>query len=316
MLPPRRSGFRRRAATVLGVVALVALVATTFRFVTDESSAEPGSASTPEAAPSPAVLPSSCASATEKVPQRAMRCDLVPFEEGRPTVVLWGDSHAWQLVPALEAAVADHDVNLVGFLFGSCPLVRAPGVNSECVRTNQMALGFVRKAARSGDPLRVVVSEAWELYHDVLDPADDGHALPVTDTIEGAAPLTVDGTPRLFDALAALDVPVDVVAPLPVVPTDVEGCAALEAGVPADCSLPRDAALEDESDNLEVIGELMAGLTDGELIDPSDSLCDDSECAAVVDGTPVFLDNIHLSAEISRELGSYFEPGVEELASA
>ncbi|WP_370246795.1 SGNH hydrolase domain-containing protein [Nocardioides sp.] len=306
-----RSSLPRRIAWVSGLLGLVLVFAVTVvAVVTARGDAD--QAPTPTAAPTPAALPASCVDGDDLVPDTARRCDLLPYVPGRPTLVLWGDSHAWHLVPALTEAIGAQPVNLVGFLFGSCPLVRIEA-RTECARTNDLALRFVRQAVRRGDDVRVVASEAWELYRDALPGSTGEEPLPTSDAIIKAAPETVDGTPRLFRTLATLGVPTDVVGPMPVVPTDVTGCTALQPGTPSECELPRAAALEDEDDTRREIERLMTGLDDATLIDPSPALCDDATCAAVLDGMPVFLDNIHLSAESSRLLADYFSPTVERL---
>ena len=133
MLPSRTPS---AAARPLVIVAVVLLLAALTAFVTlrlDDSQAAPSRASGGEVADQapPAVvpaalapaLPSSCATAEELIPVTAMRCDLNQQRPGAPTLVVWGDSHAWQMVPALQAAVAGQGINLVGFLFGSCPVM-------------------------------------------------------------------------------------------------------------------------------------------------------------------------------------------------
>ena len=32
-----------------------------------------------------------------------------------------GDSHAWQMIPAIRKAIGNRKVNFVGFIFGACP---------------------------------------------------------------------------------------------------------------------------------------------------------------------------------------------------
>ena len=66
-------------------------------------------------------LPDECATEEEKIPQRPLLCRLNGQENSRGTVMLWGDSHAWMYVPAIEAALEEVDVNLVLFSQGSCP---------------------------------------------------------------------------------------------------------------------------------------------------------------------------------------------------
>ncbi len=110
-------------------------------------------------------LPDECATEEEKIPQRPMLCRLNGQENSRGTVMLWGDSHAWMYVPAIEAAAEEVDVNLVLFSQGSCPPFDATGMPlNNCVKGNQLALDFIEDQAERDRPLRVLLGASWEIY--------------------------------------------------------------------------------------------------------------------------------------------------------
>ncbi len=60
------------------------------------------------------VMPDRCTGG-RSIPSRAGACRLTPVRFARPTVVLWGDSHAWQHIPGLRAEANARDVNLIAF---------------------------------------------------------------------------------------------------------------------------------------------------------------------------------------------------------
>ena len=59
---------------------------------------------------------------------------MVTQRPDRPTVVVWGDSHAWHHLPGLRAEANAQQVNLVAFVMGACPPVVVPrDPAAECV---------------------------------------------------------------------------------------------------------------------------------------------------------------------------------------
>ena len=96
-------------------------------------------------------MPRKCVDPKLLIPQKPVKCNLNGFEQGRPTIVLWGDSHAWQMIPALRNAARNRNVNLVAFLMGSCPAMD-PALTKEqrqngapaCLVSNDRALQYVK----------------------------------------------------------------------------------------------------------------------------------------------------------------------------
>ncbi|MDQ4055470.1 MAG: hypothetical protein M3237_22645 [Actinomycetota bacterium] len=255
---------------------------------------------------------------------RPMKCPLGPTYAGKPTLVLWGDSHAWQLIPALKAAIGHRKVNLVAFLFGGCPPfdpdlstraeVRAAG---PCRQTNHKALTYVTNATRRHQDIRVVLAGGWELYRYALDPLgpdEPGWHEHTSPSIAGAAELAAVGTPRLFRALGRARVPADVVGQMPTVPVNAPACARSED--PYECRLPRAAALPKAAVNRRTLHALVDRLgPPARLIQPSSLFCDSRGCAGRVHGESAWYDDTHISLSLSALLGRYFAPSVRRLTS-
>ncbi len=256
---------------------------------------------------------------------RATRCKLGPQRAGAPTVVLWGDSHAWQLIPAVQAAIARRKVNLVGFIYGGCPPLH-PGLDTraevraagECQRSNHKALRYVTNQHRKGRDVRVVLAAGWELYRYASDPLPPGrpgwrqHTAP---SIQGASALMRKKTPRLFKVLGKKGVPTDVVGQMPTVPANAPSCKAGEQ--PYSCTLRRGAVLDDAPANRAYVQALRAKLQKpARYIDPTRGFCTKRSCPGMVGGESAYYDDTHISPSLSGRLGRFFEPTVEALVAA
>ena len=260
----------------------------------------------------------------DKCLTRPMKCQLGPTYKGAPTLVLWGDSHAWQLIPGVKAAIGSRKVNLVAFLFGGCPPmdprlrtpaeVRAAG---PCRQTAHKALKYVTNATRKQRDIRVVIAGGWELYRYALDPLgpeEPGWREHTSPSIAGAAQLAAVGLPRLFKALGREGVAADVVGQMPTVPENAPACPTSED--PYACDLPRAAALPEASANRRALQRLIAHLRGpAKLIEPSKYFCDNRGCSGKVGGASAWYDDTHISLALSARLGGYFAPSVRRLLS-
>lgn len=267
-------------------------------------------------------LPSECLTTDDSViPERAVQCDLRPFDPALPTIVLWGDSHAWMLIPGLEVAARDRDVNLVAFVSGACPPLLPPDdVAINCARNNRMALKFVdQHVGLKKPPVRVILSASWPTYRTEVE--DDtlaegvGGALDDDPYVAKIAALAEQGTPDLFAELATYDVPIDVVGPTPFIPRNAPLCEARSR--PFSCDVDRHLAIEDEdATNAWLRDEMQAFPDDSRFIDITPALCDDDTCFAESDGVVNYFDDNHLSAMQSRRLKEYFAPSVRDVVAA
>ena len=100
------------------------------------------------------------------------------MNRGRPTVVLWGDSHAWHYLAGLDARGRGAGVNLVAFVRGGArPSTRALADAPEYASTTSL-LGRrhqvrqaepggarqAREAVRGRGPTRLIMAARWEGY--------------------------------------------------------------------------------------------------------------------------------------------------------
>ena len=114
--------------------------------------AAPTAASAPDPLTDKPKLPASCIREPGGMTYKAGPCYLTKFRKHRPTVVLWGDSHSWQQLPALRPLARLHDVNLVMFMLGGCAPILVPEAHPAdalCLRAVEPARAHVRAQARA-----------------------------------------------------------------------------------------------------------------------------------------------------------------------
>ncbi len=269
-------------------------------------------------------LPRSCATPQEKVPQQPLICYLTPFRSDRPTVFLWGDSHAWMQVPALRRAAKGKDVNLVTSIFGSCPAM-VPGLTrsnpnryGRCGLNADLAYRFVRTMRRRSQPLKVILAGNWEMYERAIGLMDQGKGPRGGHGSFAFAQATIfrKGGPKLARKLAEWRIDVDIVGQVARPPRRTGPCA--EGTDPYRCAFLRRNAFLDERATITWLGQVFAPVTRQGIryLDLNEYLCSPYLCRGRIDGVDTYYDNSHLTASMSRRLASFFRPSVKDVAPA
>lgn len=267
-------------------------------------------------------LPRVCATPKEQIPQKFIFCKINTFKSDRPTVFVWGDSHAFMMVPAVKQAVAGQDVNLVAFVLGSCPpvlsgakTVRQKRARSGCEEAGDLVFRQVKKLQRTEHKPKVVIGLNWDIYMTALERARQGKPA-FNGYVATTAASFRKGTPRLFDALGARGIDVDVLAPVGQVPTVTKKCR--RGDLPFRCSLPRARVLNKEQSRVKYATQLKRKLGRGaRLINVNREFCNDRLCKGTVRGTLTWYDDLHISATMARErMARYFQASVADVAPA
>lgn len=203
------------------------------------------------------------------------------------TVVLTGDSHAYQWLPALETAAASRGWRAVSWTKSLCPLADVEFYAeplkrdyAECTRWREETLAEIVRM----QPELVVLSQT-DVY-DVPGDREWGEA-----TARSVRLLTEAGIPVLY----LLDTPRTSI-PVP-------SCLAANARDLQECAIARESLPVPERRSA-VIETLPAGVT---VLDPLPVLCTDRSCPPVVGNALVYRDDDHLSATFSRQLHPLFD---------
>ncbi|GAB3849592.1 acyltransferase family protein [Micromonospora andamanensis] len=211
------------------------------------------------------------------------------------TVVLIGDSHAAQWLPALQAiAERRADWKVITYTKSSCPYLDIEVADDgkpyrSCVTWNQ----GVRAAVAEDRPDLIVTSSFnYSAYRDgrVLTGPDNESAL-------------VESMRRTWLDLAPV-APVVVLRDTPAPRIDIADCVSGNRERLTKCAVSRDEALAG-------IGPLQVKATRGaegvHLVDLTDAICPADRCAAVIGSVLVYRDTNHLTATYARTLAGRLE---------
>lgn len=241
-----------------------------------------------------------------EVCEAAFTLDPVCRTSDRPEILLWGDSFAMHLAPAIRAG-GDWG-GMIQMTKSSCApildLSTAPPEYEadwyeECLRFNDEVFAWLAGAAS----VRIVVLSSTfnMLFQDLRRP--DGTTVPAVD----APPAIRAGLLDTAARIRALGKAVVVVSPTPVTGDDIGQClasAALSGAAEAACDFPLATAASVNRDAID----FLRGLSDQvPLIDLTALICPEGHCATRKDGVFVYRDAGHLSVEGAEWLGRRFQ---------
>jgi hypothetical protein len=252
-------------------------------------------------------LPRSCVAPADLIPLEPTLCELNTYQRERPTLLVWGDSHAWQMIPGLRRAAEGTDINLLAVVMGGCPPMDnqlrqgepAPG----CFKSNDLAIRTTRDLVRTGEGVRVLLAASWQRYRQALKTGDRSY----TGEMARAAR---KGSPELVRTLRSLGVEADVVGQVATVPENVAPCRA--GNEPYVCDVPRRQALADSVGTKRYLTRLIKPLQNASLINVNGFFCDARVCRGKTGKLHTWWDDLHISATMSRKLRRYLEPTVAE----
>lgn len=265
-------------------------------------------------------LPKQCLETSDKTPGHPIECNLNGKNRTkRPTLVLWGDSHMWMMIPAIKKAARGQNVNLRTFIMGACPPgdprlspAKRRGA-SECEKMNDRAMRFVKRLQRKGKDVRVILGSFWGIYLKALREEQRGE--PTSINIESAR-LFAKISPRLFKWLGKNKIATDVDAQAAAVPRDEAECSRGE--FPWRCSVKLRRAIFESDQTKRLLDNGFRKLRfkghRPQLIDVNRSFCNRQKCRAKSrGGVLTWWDTLHLSATNSRTLDGYFKPVIAAL---
>ena len=241
----------------------------------------------------------------------------------RPSVALWGDSHAAALAPALRSAANAQGYGFVELGKNSCtPLTgathyipRLPRLAEECLRFNRTALGLLQGDRR----IQVVIlAAAWSapLYRTWMDGwlSADLAREPQVPSPEGTRRLYLESLTASIRALEDAGKQVIVLEDTPNFDFDLM-LKVRTARIPARRALTRWLGMQGDPDpgialpagdaniaaSVSVLEEAAARLPGVALLDPKPTLCQNSaQCAYRDAESLLFIDSSHLSPDGAR----------------
>ena len=231
------------------------------------------------------------------VDERAVTSPPCVYGERRSkdTVVLFGDSHAMQLFPALEKVAARRGWRLVQLTKAGCPPAAVRVVSPltrrdypQCERWRAHAL------ARIDQERPLIVVAAGSAHHQVFS----GRS-----RLKGGAAARALGAgyPPVLRRLRASAEHAVMVSDPPRPPIDVPECVSESLRELRRCAFPRGAAVED-SETVSVPALSVRGVL---VLDPTVEFCLAETCPSVIGGVLVYRNSGHVTASFAATLAPW-----------
>ncbi|KTC39816.1 acyltransferase [Pseudomonas sp. ABAC21] len=243
--------------------------------------------------------------ADKDTPDERLFCHFGP-KNPAVSALVWGDSHATALIPALEIGAEKHDISLMEASFAGCvPLDGLENI-ARCAHFNRR----VEKAMSEQPISDVVLAARWSLYlygqmsGDKEAVAEQRFADGMRERIKGLraaghrvwlvkeVPLQEIIVPYRLSRLAMMHRPVD------------------REGLPVAKHLAREAFIS------QLFDELAAADSGVRVLDPAPQLCGaDGLCRVELNGRALYTDDNHLSDVGARHIEAFLEPLFSSLQS-
>ena len=197
---------------------------------------------------------------------------------GTRTIVVMGDSHAAQWVPAVDKIAKDRKWKLVSFTKAACPVTRVT-ILDDGKPYEQCALWRER-----------VLAEIAKLKADLVITSQSNYTSVAQDAM-------IEGLRSVWSELAGEGVRVVAIRNTPYSLFDPRNCLGTD---PGKCVNPRSEV--EREDIFALAARSVTGVT---VVDMNDALCGKDSCPAVVGNIVVLRDNHHLTATYALALAPY-----------
>lgn len=213
-----------------------------------------------------------------------------PCEYGGPgptTIALFGDSHAAQWFPPLEAIAVERGWRLLSLTKAGCSPMDFPIIQvmlkrryTECEEWRASVIARLREQRPA---LVIYAASRPKILVDEVDRASrrQSDALAKTIRAVGAPAAIIADTPDFLEAASQ--------------------CLSRDPSTPERCARARAEALPPEYADRE---RRAARLTGAAYIDMNDAICPGESCGVVVGGMVAFHDRSHLASQFSRSLAA------------
>jgi len=213
----------------------------------------------------------------------------------RKKVLLIGDSHAAQWLPALRVVAEEQGWQLTLIAKSACAFSDVPVNNSRgekyssCEKWNELLMGVIKSIG----PEYIFFSQSRT--HKAYGAADR----------QASSNLLAESIGRKWLSLQASGVKIFYISDTPWMGRDIPECLAANIGTPSACDMPRKKVAEIAGRTPPM---LMAAEQNKEveILDFTSEVCDRETCFSVVNGHVIWRDGHHLTASFVRSLSGAF----------
>jgi hypothetical protein len=210
----------------------------------------------------------------------------------KTTVILFGDSHAMQWFPALNALAKERDWRLVGVTKSACPpaevTINNASLRREYRECDEWRKQMLERIAREKPSL--IVTSSLPTY----SPREDEKRLDRAANTEAL----VDGYASTLGKLRSTGAAVALIEDVPHPDKDVPECVSRSLHNLEKCATPKSKAFNYPPANVRA-AEKVEGVR---LIDPTPVLCLEKRCPAVIGDVLVYRNGAHLTPTYVRTL--------------
>lgn len=256
--------------------------------------------------------------ADKDTPDERLFCHFGP-ESRSVSALVWGDSHATALIPALEDGAKRHDISLVQASFAGCvPLDGLENI-ARCAHFNHR----VEKAMAEKSISDVVLAARWSLYLYGQMSGDKEHALKDPSTGKYVRAVAEErfaqGLRARIAELRAAGHRVWLVKEVPlqeiIVPYRLSRLAMMHRPVDGE-GLPVAEHEKRQAFISKLFDELAAADSGVAVLDPAPLLCGaDGLCRVELNGRALYTDDNHLSEVGAKHIEAFLEPLFSSLQS-
>ena len=204
-------------------------------------------------------------------------------------ILVLGDSHAQQWMPALKAIAGAENLRVVSHAKVSCPFVqgqvsRGSQPYTSCTEWNRNVRRTL--AAEARPDLVILTNRMFAMVENGRVLTGRANAAKVADALRSAIREFTD-----------VGVPVAVIRETPLAKVNIPDCVAANTDELTACATPRSQALQGSAQLAAV-----RGVKGAHLIDLTDAICPGDPCAPVVGGVMVWRDDDHLTRTYVQSL--------------
>lgn len=216
------------------------------------------------------------------------------YTTGSPAVVIFGDSHAAQWFPPLDAIATARHLRLESFTKTTCPPFHIPIFSPYLDRTYTEC-----ETWQAATLARIVAQRPGLVVLGVARHYSSAYGF----TVYSHRWLT--GLAATVATLHAAGIPVLVMGPTPLPPGDVPTCLSAHLSNLVACDFPRTLGVNATGLDLERRTVLAAG---GSYLDPTPWICTPISCAVVVANMLIYRDDNHLTTTYTSWLRPALQP--------
>lgn len=226
-------------------------------------------------------------------------------------LVLWGDSHAVQFLPLARDLASASDMALVPYTFNNCPPANGffyPGQELQernaCLAFNDEVIAAIQQLTQVYREVSVIIAARWVQYLGEKPIAVSNQhlffSLNPLQREQRSESLRV-GFETSLSRLA--DQGVRALAILPVPEPRFAAPICLLRDRLNDCSISRIEFLQYRARSVKFLESMADQYSYMRLVDPIDFFCNETKCPLLVNGRMAYIDDNHISVEVSRAFG-------------